>query len=78
MPQARPGPSARRPGLTEQRTYDLVTAVHEGVVNAVRHGGVRLHSDRDHVICEVSDRSAHTVNPPPEPAAVSGCGWCGG
>ena len=77
---------ARRLGLTEQRTYDLVTAVHETVVNAVRYGGghgvVRLHSDRDHVICEVSDGGAHTVSPrppfpghlPPEQAAVSGHG----
>ncbi|WP_406438103.1 sensor histidine kinase [Streptomyces sp. NBC_01613] len=77
---------ARRLGLPEQRTYDLVAAVHETVVNAVRHGGgqgvVRLHSDRDHVICEVSDGGAHSSaalppfpgHLPPEQGAANGHG----
>ncbi|RPF30965.1 histidine kinase-like protein [Streptomyces sp. TLI_185] len=63
-----------------------MTAVHETVVNAVSYGGghgvVRLHSDGDHVICEVCDGAARTAPPrppfpghlPPEPAAVSGPG----
>jgi anti-sigma regulatory factor (Ser/Thr protein kinase) len=77
---------ARRLGLSEQRAYDLVAAVHETMVNAVRYGGgqgvVRLHSDRNHVICEISDFGAHTpvAGPPfpghlpPEPGAPGGHG----
>ncbi|WP_171060127.1 sensor histidine kinase [Streptomyces montanus] len=71
-------------GLPEQRTYDLVAAVHEAVVNAVRYGGgrgvVRLRSDPDYVTCEVSDTGT-TVPPapfpghlPPEPRGVNGHG----
>ncbi|MEU6259944.1 ATP-binding protein [Streptomyces sp. NPDC047043] len=77
---------ARRLGLPEQRTYDLVAAVHETVVNTVRHGGghgvVRLHSDPDHVICEIADGGTHTAaarppfpgHLPPKPRALSGHG----
>jgi anti-sigma regulatory factor (Ser/Thr protein kinase) len=61
---------ARRLGLPEQRTYDMVAAVHETVVNAVRYGGgrgvVRLRSDPGYLICEIRDYGAHT------PAAVPG------
>lgn len=77
---------ARRLGLPEQRAYDLVAAVHETVLNAVRYGGghgvVRLHCDRDHVICEISDAGAYTpvARPPfpghlpPGPGAATGHG----
>ena len=60
---------ARRLGVPEQRTYDMVAAVHEAVVNTVRFGGgrgvLRLRSDPDYVICEVSDHGAHTSATPP-------------
>lgn len=60
---------ARRAGLPEQRTYDLVAAVHETVVNALRYGGgrgvVRLRGDGEYVICEVRDEGAHTSVPRP-------------
>ncbi|MFC7258443.1 anti-sigma factor RsbA family regulatory protein [Streptomyces lutosisoli] len=53
---------ARRSGMPEQRTYDMVAAVHEVLVNAVRFGGgggvLRLRSDPDYVICEVADDGA--------------------
>ncbi|MCX5053107.1 MULTISPECIES: ATP-binding protein [unclassified Streptomyces] len=77
---------ARRLGLPEQRTYDLVAAVQETVVNVVRHGGghgvVRLHSDREHVICEVLDGGARSLaahlsfpgHLPPKPDAAGGHG----
>ncbi|NNN29741.1 sensor histidine kinase [Streptomyces sp. S3(2020)] len=60
---------ARRVGLPEQRTYDLVAAVHETVVNSLRYGGgrgvVRLRSDPEYVICEIRDDGAHTSAPRP-------------
>ena len=77
---------ARRLGLPEQRAYDLVAAVHETVVNTVRHGAghgvVRLHSDPDYVICEVADGGMHTAaarppfpgHLPPKPRAANGHG----
>ncbi|WP_052745208.1 sensor histidine kinase [Streptomyces sp. WM6386] len=77
---------ARRVGLPEQRTYDLVAAVHESVVNALRYGGgrgvVRLRSDPEYVICEIRDEGTHTAAPrppfpghlPPEPRAPGGHG----
>lgn len=76
----------RRLGIPERRTYDMVAAVHEAVVNAVRYGGgqgvVRPRSDPDYVIREISDGSAHTPatlppfpgQPPPEPRAAGGHG----
>ncbi|MFE9767560.1 anti-sigma factor RsbA family regulatory protein [Streptomyces sp. NPDC005808] len=64
---------ARRSGLPEQRTYDMVAAVHEAVVNAVRFGGgggvLRLRSDPDYVICEVVDDGARS---PATPARFPG------
>ena len=46
-------------GLTGDALEDFVTAVHELLVNAVRHGGarpvVRLHRDGGTLICAVSD-----------------------
>ncbi|MFC9843441.1 anti-sigma factor RsbA family regulatory protein [Streptomyces sp. NPDC060223] len=64
---------ARRSGLPEQRTYDMVAAVHEAVVNAVRFGGgggvLRLRSDPDYVICEVADDGARN---PATPARFPG------
>ncbi|MFJ3670836.1 anti-sigma factor RsbA family regulatory protein [Streptomyces sp. NPDC090106] len=61
---------ARRAGMPEQRTRDLVAAVHETVVNVLRHGGgqgvVRLRGDAEYVICEVHDDGGHT--PVPRPA----------
>jgi anti-sigma regulatory factor (Ser/Thr protein kinase) len=77
---------ARRSGMPEQRTYDMVAAVHEAVVNAVRFGGgggvLRLGSDPHYVICEVSDDGARdSAMParfpghlPPDPRAVGGHG----
>jgi anti-sigma regulatory factor (Ser/Thr protein kinase) len=75
---------ARGLGVPEQRNYDMVTAVHEAVMNAVRYGGgrgvVRLRSDPDFVICEVSDGGTSappTPFPghlPPDPRAASGHG----
>lgn len=66
--------------------YDMVTAVHETVVNAVpygfRHGVVRLRGDPHYVICEISDGGAPspaTLPPcpgqlPPAPRAAGGHG----
>ncbi|MGI5452165.1 ATP-binding protein [Streptomyces sp. CA-249302] len=63
-----------------------MAAVHEAVVNAVRYGGgqgvVRLHGDREYVICEVCDSGAPASGPrppfpgrmPPSPRAVNGHG----
>ncbi|MFD3840425.1 anti-sigma factor RsbA family regulatory protein [Streptomyces sp. NPDC058642] len=77
---------AHRVGLPEQRTYDLVAAVHESVVNALRYGGgrgvVRLRSDPEYVVCEIRDEGAHSSAPrppfpgqlPPGPRAPSGHG----
>jgi anti-sigma regulatory factor (Ser/Thr protein kinase) len=77
---------ARRLGIPERRTYDMVSAVHETVVNALRYGGghgvVRLRSDPDYLICEISAGGAHspaTAPPfpgqlPPEPSAAGGHG----
>jgi anti-sigma regulatory factor (Ser/Thr protein kinase) len=64
----------------------MVTAVHEAVVNSVRYGGgrgvLRLRSDPDYVICEVSDDGTPTSvaappfpgDLPPDPRAASGHG----
>ncbi|MEU5344172.1 sensor histidine kinase [Streptomyces sp. NPDC020766] len=77
---------ARGLGVPEQLTYDMVTAAHEAVVNSVHHGGgrgvLRLRSDSDHVICEISDTGTPTAPPPPpfpghlppDPRAASGHG----
>ncbi|MEU6375740.1 sensor histidine kinase [Streptomyces sp. NPDC046909] len=77
---------ARRAGLPDQRTHDLVTAVHETVANALRYGGgrgvVRLRSTAEYVICEVQDEGAQASAPrppfpghlPPGPRAPSGHG----
>jgi len=77
---------ARRSGMPEQRTYDMVAAVHEALVNAVRFGGgggvLRLRTDADYVICEVADKGAHNSvapawfpgHPPPDARAVGGHG----
>ncbi|GGM08302.1 anti-sigma regulatory factor [Streptomyces fumigatiscleroticus] len=55
-------------GLSEERTHDMVAAVHEVVVNSVRYGGgrgvVRLRRDDDYVVCEVSDDGASGTAPP--------------
>ncbi|WP_405910393.1 sensor histidine kinase [Streptomyces sp. NBC_00828] len=64
---------ARLSGMPEQRTYDMVAAVHEVVANAVRFGGgggvLRLRSDPDYLICEVADDGAHNS---PAPARFPG------
>ncbi|GGN48876.1 anti-sigma regulatory factor [Streptomyces albiflavescens] len=77
---------ARRSGMPEQRTYDMVAAVHEALVNAVRFGGgggvLRLRSDPDYVICEIVDHGAHNSavpvrfpgQLPPDARSVSGHG----
>ncbi|MGW3421094.1 anti-sigma factor RsbA family regulatory protein [Streptomyces phaeochromogenes] len=79
---------ARGLGVPEQPRHDMVTAVHEAVVNSLRHGGgrgvLRLRSDSDHVICEISDTGTPTGPPqppppfpghlPPDPRAPSGHG----
>ncbi|BCL32716.1 anti-sigma factor RsbA family regulatory protein [Streptomyces aurantiacus] len=73
-------------GVSEHRLDDMVAAVHEVVVNSVRHGGgrgvLRLRNDFEYVICEVSDvgTGASTVPPlfpghlPPDRRAVNGHG----
>ncbi|WP_079052038.1 ATP-binding protein [Streptomyces regalis] len=70
---------ARSRAVPENRTRDMVTAVHEVVVNAVRFGGgngvLHLWSEPDHVICEVTDAGSRARAPafpghlPPEPRA---------
>ncbi|MEU9212338.1 sensor histidine kinase [Streptomyces sp. NPDC048415] len=77
---------ARRSGMPEQRTYDIVAAVHEVLVNAVRFGGgggvLRLSNDADYVICEVRDHGGHNSattarfpgHLPPDPRAAGGHG----
>ncbi|WP_328847031.1 sensor histidine kinase [Streptomyces sp. NBC_00258] len=77
---------ARGLGVPEQLTHDMVTAVHEAVVNSMRHGGgqgvLRLRSDSAYVICEISDTGTPTAPPPPQfpghlppdPRAASGHG----
>jgi anti-sigma regulatory factor (Ser/Thr protein kinase) len=72
--------------MPERRTYDMVAAVHQALVNGVRFGGgggvLRLRSDPDYVICEVVDNGAHSsaVPPrfpghlPPDARSVSGHG----
>ncbi|MFF3707346.1 anti-sigma factor RsbA family regulatory protein [Streptomyces phaeochromogenes] len=61
-------------GVSERLTHDIVNAVHETVVNSVRHGGgrgvLRLRSDSEYVICEISDPGtppAPSAPPPPPP-----------
>jgi len=73
-------------GMAEQRLDDLVAAVHEVVVNSVRHGGgrgvLRLRNDFEYVICEVSDVGTPASAPaplfpghlPPDRRAVNGHG----
>ncbi|MEU6028899.1 sensor histidine kinase [Streptomyces tauricus] len=62
---------ARALGVPEQRTHDMVAAVHEVVVNSVRHGGgrgvLRLRNDREYVICEVCDIGAVKPTTPVPP-----------
>ena len=51
---------ARRAGVSELRTGDLVLAAHEVATNSLRHGGgegaMRLWNENGTVICEVRDR----------------------
>ncbi|NGO69083.1 sensor histidine kinase [Streptomyces boncukensis] len=79
---------ARRCGLPQERAHDLVAAVHEAALNAVRFGGgeglLRLWCEPGYVVCEVSDtgraRSAAGDPPsfpghlPPEPRGSGGHG----
>ena len=80
---------ARRCGIAEDRARDMVAAVHEAVVNAVRFGGgggvLRLFSDSDWVVCEVADSGGGRTAPslrgtgflghvPPDPHAPKGHG----
>ncbi|MFE1800339.1 anti-sigma factor RsbA family regulatory protein [Streptomyces sp. NPDC059517] len=77
---------ARDLGVPEQRTHDMVAAVHEVMVNSVRHGGgrgvLRLRNDVEYVICEVSDIGTARLIPappfpghlPPDRGAVRGHG----
>ncbi|MFE7077520.1 anti-sigma factor RsbA family regulatory protein [Streptomyces sp. NPDC057620] len=63
---------ARDLGVPEQRTHDMVAAVHEVMVNSVRHGGgrgvLRLRNDVEYVICEVTDiGTARQIPAPPFP-----------
>lgn len=59
---------AQHRGLHGERLADLLSAAHELVINAVRHGGgygtVQLRHDADMLICEVTDEG------PGFPAAV--------
>jgi anti-sigma regulatory factor (Ser/Thr protein kinase) len=73
---------AARAGLDETRADDLVLAVNELTTNSLRHGGgageLRLWSEPDRVICEVTDRG-HITGPltgriPPSASAFGGRG----
>ncbi len=63
---------ARASGLTDDALDDFVIAVHELVVNAVRHGGgrgfLRLRRDGDTLICDVTDHGAGFPGGVPAPA----------
>ncbi|MFF1379979.1 anti-sigma factor RsbA family regulatory protein [Streptomyces sp. NPDC058308] len=80
---------ARRCQVAEDRARDMVAAVHEAVVNAVRFGGgrgvLRLWCDADWIVCEVADAgdgrpagpaldTGYPGHIPPEPGAASGHG----
>ena len=69
-------------GLSHRRTEDLLLAVNECATNSIRHGGgfgvVRVWSDSDALVCEVSDTG--TIDAPlagrlrPTPGHPSGYG----
>ncbi|KUL54239.1 sensor histidine kinase [Streptomyces sp. NRRL S-1521] len=80
---------ARRCGMAEDRARDMIAAVHEAVVNAVRFGGgrgvLRVFNDSDWVVCEVADAGGGGAAPavrdtgflgrvPPDPHAPKGHG----
>ncbi|MFD4631041.1 anti-sigma factor RsbA family regulatory protein [Streptomyces sp. NPDC058284] len=80
---------ARRCRVAEDRARDMVAAVHEAVVNAVRFGGgrgvLRLWCDSDWIVCEVTDAgsgrpavpapdAAYLGHLPPDPRAARGHG----
>ena len=56
-----------RAGLSEQRTHDLVLAVHEIATNSVRHGGgrgvLRVWREADALICDVRDSGRISAQP---------------
>lgn len=60
---------ARHCEVAEDRARDLVAAVHEAVVNAIRFGGgqgaLRMWSDHDWVVCEVTDTGARQPDTSP-------------
>ncbi|WP_172383230.1 sensor histidine kinase [Streptomyces sp. MNP-20] len=77
---------ARGRALAEGRVQDLVVAVHETVVNAIRFGGghgvLRLWSEPEYLVCEIADSGcghlpsvpAFPGHLPPAPRAASGHG----
>ncbi|MCI3928393.1 sensor histidine kinase [Streptomyces sp. AN091965] len=77
---------ARGRSLAEGRVQDLVVAVHETVVNAIRFGGghgvLRLWSEPEYLVCEIADggcgRLPHVPafpgHLPPAPRTASGHG----
>ncbi|QDQ09631.1 sensor histidine kinase [Streptomyces spectabilis] len=77
---------ARSRALAEGRVQDLVVAVHETVLNAIRFGGghgvLRLWSEPEYLICEIADGGYGSVprvpafpgHLPPAPRTASGHG----
>ncbi|GAA1355069.1 sensor histidine kinase [Streptomyces beijiangensis] len=76
---------ARRGGLSEERVGDVMSAVHESALNALRFGGgravLRLWSRPSYLVFEIADSGANApVGPrfpghlPPAPQASSGHG----
>jgi anti-sigma regulatory factor (Ser/Thr protein kinase) len=74
--------SARKAGLSEDRTVDLVLAVSEVAANTVRHtrsaGTLGIWHDTDEIICQITD-AGFIDDPlagsrPPQPGATSGFG----
>ncbi|MEK8169190.1 sensor histidine kinase [Streptomyces sp. M19] len=76
---------ARRVGLRGRRVHEVVAAVHETAVNALRfgdgHGSLRLWSEPGFLVCEIQDRGgrAHSLDRfpghlPPDPRGASGHG----
>ncbi|NRQ33695.1 ATP-binding protein [Nonomuraea sp. NN258] len=75
---------ARAEGLTGERLSDLITAVKEGLTNALEHGGgqtwLSLWREDDRLVCEVQDEGPGMApmdldgKPLPAPTALGGRG----
>ncbi|WP_250036462.1 ATP-binding protein [Paractinoplanes maris] len=73
---------AQAAGLRDDALDDFVTAVHELVINAVRHGGgrglLRLRRDDDTLICDVIDHGGGFADGVPLPAGPPAANVTGG